>query len=467
MRLHQGQIKYLRETQARKTRKNVLVPANRWGKSTLVSCMQIWHLFYKFGIAPGNRDAWLKAEYRTANIAPHSALTEPVFKTIHQIMTSSFPIRQPDGTITTNKCMIEWFYLSERTLNTPPYKQFFAFNSYIEHLSLADGADKMQGKPYGIITYDEGGRSNHLEKELNGDIMPRLFDWQGTFHLLSTPDTNSASILYHYQMYQEGLLGMNNTYTQEGSLRDNDFFSDEQIQSQYDLFEGDPMAPQILEGKFVFGGDNLFPVGDILAAENPELNDGVRYEEGHQYVIGIDTAIGHDEMVYTVMDITEKPYKIVRVMAAKGNSKSPQRHLNDFLDLLESYHRVNNVNIILETWNGESARFYQDLPYWVQAFTRCYGSWQPEKPRTENKNPIRTRTNDIKKADILIALQKLLAAKELQIPQADEKLKQQLSIYKEKDDKIPTDRVMSLALASWQASQAAQNYQALNWVAIE
>jgi hypothetical protein len=386
----------------------------------------------------------------------------------------------PDGSITTNKCLIEWFYLPDRTLNTPPYKQFFANNSYIEHLSLSDSADKIQGRPYGVITYDEGGRSHHLREELSGDILPRLFDWGGPFHLLSTPDQNSPSILYHYELYQNGLVGLDNTYTQEGTLRENTFFTPEQIQEQYDLFSGDPMAPQILEGKFVFGGDNIFDIQDIIDAKDKSLNDSVRVESRfeinedgerieifHIYVIGIDTAIGSDEMVFTVLDITSKPFKVVKVMACKGNSKSIQRHLNDLLDLIESYHRGNNLRMLIETWNGESARFYQDLPYWVQAFTRCYGSWQPEKPRTDNENTPKTRTNDIKKADLLIALQKLLSSHEIKIPENDSDLVQQLSIYKEKDDKIPTDRVMSLALAAWMATQGTKYSQTPQWVDVE
>lgn len=480
MPLHQGQIRYLEAVKSKQYRKFVLVPANRYGKSTLISCLQIWYLFYKFGIPAGNRETWFKAEYRTANLAPHSALTEPVFKTISQILTSKFPVRMPDGRIVTNKCLIEWFYLPQKTLNTPPFKQFFSNNSYIEHRSLgADQGDSLQGKPYGLITYDEGGRSLHLEEELSSSILPRLFDWSGPFHLLSTPDQNSPSILYHYQIYQEGLQRMNQTYTQEGSLRENKFFSDEQIQEQYDLFEGDPMAPQILEGKFIFGGDNVFNTKDILDSEDAALNDGVLYQEGHKYVIGTDTAMGSDEMVHSVLDITNLKVKrenglwniegqalLVRQKASKGNSKSPQQHLNDFIDLAHAYKGASLPPHILETWNGESANFYQSMPYDIQAVTRCYGSWQPEKRTTDNANPVKNKSKDIKKADILIALQKLLSAHAIKIPANNSQLTQQLSIYKLKDDNIPTDRVMSLALAAWLAAEASsivQEIKFLNW----
>lgn len=464
MPLHDGQIKYLRETTNLKTKVNVLVPSNRWGKSSMVACLQIWFLFYKFGIPPGNRKTWYKAEYRTANVAPQSALVEPVFKYIDQILTSRFSIYTPDGRIVNNKCQIEWFYMKERTLNSPPFKQFFTNNSYIEHRTIGGSAsDALEGKPYGLITYDEGGRSQHLQEEVDGTFLARLFDWGGPLHIPSTPDQTSPSILFHYELYQKGLNHVNGHYTLEGQLKDNTFFPPEQIQEQYDLFADNPLKDQVLFGKFVFGGDSIYDAQSILDAEDPELNDGVRRKEGHRYVIGIDTAIGSDEQVYTVLDITEKPTQLVKMVAAKGNSKSPQMHLNDLLDLYDAYKdETTSVNIMLETWNGESARFYMDMPPHIRSITKCYGSWQPEIRRSENKNQPRPKNQSIKKADILLALRKLLSARELKIPANNSELTQQLSIYKEKDDNIPTDRVMSLALASWLAESSIQTK--VKWV---
>jgi hypothetical protein len=456
MPLHPGQIKYLEETHALGTKINVLVPSNRWGKTSLAACLQIWYHFYKFGVPTGSRKAWVRAAYRTANVAPRSSLVEPLFNYIDQIMTSRFPINLPDGRLVMNRCQIEWFYLKDQTRESPVHKQFFAFNSYIEHRTLgATAADSLEGKPFGLITYDEGGRSLHLQDEVSGTILARLFDWGGPLHLISTPDQSSPSILYHYELYQRGLLNdpkRTKTYTMEGRLKDNIFFSPEQIQEQYDLYENDPLGPQVLEGKFVFGGDSLYNYEDILAAQDESLDDGVRRIDGHKYVLSIDTAMASDEMVYTVLDVTEKPFYIAKQLAAKGNSKSYQLHMNDFLDLFDSYNSpTTQVRIMLETWNGESARFYMDLPYELQLLTKCYGSWQPTKMNTGNKNLERPRTQTIKKADILVALKKLLSGHELRIPKANSGLIQQLSIYKEKDDNIPTDRVISLALGAWMA----------------
>lgn len=471
MRLHEGQKRYLRRTALKQDRIFIMTCANRWGKSVLISILQLWYLFNKFGIDNSDVEAWEKAEYRTANIAPHSALTEPVFKTIHQIMTSSFGIRK-DGKLTVNECIIGWFYIPDRTLNTPPYKQFFHNNSYIEHRSLGgDQGDSLQGKPYGLVTYDEGGRSDHLENEVDDAIKPRLFDWKAALHILSTPSQESKSTLAFYKMYQDGLVGINQTYTQTGSIRENTFFSPEEIQAQYDFNADNPLKEQVLEGKFIFGGSTLFKLDDILAAQDPSLDDGIRKIEGHNYVIGTDTAVGSDEMVHMVIDITEKPYGLVRSVASKGNSKSPQRHLNDFIDLCEAYYDGGNLKHMLETWNGESVRFYEDLPPWIQVLTQCYGSWQPSKLRTDNDNPLKSKPANTKKSEILLALLKLLSSRELKIYRKDPNvtnksdLTQQLQIYREDDKKLQTDRLMALALACFGAESLAP--KDIEWVSME
>jgi hypothetical protein len=383
-------------------------------------------------------------------------------------MTSSFSYTGKNGVLTTNKCVIEWYYLRDRTLNTPPYKQFFDGNSYIEHRSLGgDQGDSLQGKPYGLITYDEGGRSNHLELEVNDAILPRIFDWSAPLHVISTPSADSKSSLYYYRMYQDGLIGINETFTMTGTLRDNTFFTPSQIQEQYDLYKNNPLRDQVLEGKFVFGGDTVFDNESILEACDDSLNDGKRYEDGHRYCVGIDTAIGSDEMVFTVVDITKKPYLLVRELACKGNSKSPQMHLNDLLDILDVYYHEGNIFIMLETWNGESVRFYMDMPGWVQMITKVYGSWAPNKLVTDNENPIKSRPSSSKKADILISLKKILSARELKIPAIDQTLVDELAIYREDDAKLKTDRVMALALAIHRANelgeQIPQEWQSYSW----
>lgn len=487
MQLHAGQKKYLLKAKEgiselvadmNETDKSQLIElirrfllscANRWGKSAVISILQLWYLYYKFGIKAATSADWFDIEYRTANIAPFSSLTEPVFIAMKQILTSTYPIKdKKTGIYTTNKCLIEPWYLQDKTINSPPYKLFFANNAYIEHLSLMGGkGDNLQGKPYGLITYDEAPRSDHLQMELDNSVLGRLLDWTGALHLLGTPDQDSNSLLYYHDLYEEGLIGVNASYTQEGSIYENDFMTEEQVSEHEKMLEGNPLKDQMLHGKFIFGTSTLFPGQDILDAEDESLNDGVRYEEGHKYVISVDTAIGNDEMVYHVIDVTEKPYRKVWTEATKGSARSPQMHLNVLCNLVDTYRNGNNIEMIVETFNGESARFYEDLPPYIKTFTHTYGSWQPNKMTTDNKNPAPKRTALIKKADIIVALKKVLADHNLKIPRNDYGLIKQMQIYRENDKGLPTDRVLALALGIWLAEDNSRVqtpiFQSVEW----
>lgn len=460
MPMHGGQVRFLHNS----TKKiNILVPANRWGKSITVAIKHIHANFYKKGIQRGS-SGWRGLEYRTANIAPKGANTEAVFKAIEQIMTSTFPIPMPDGSIRSNKCQIEYFYDAEKALHTAPYKNVFTNNSYTEHRSLgADQGDSLQGKPYGYISYDEGGRSNHLEDEMYDNIMPRLFDWNGSFDLVSTPDRTSSSLLYHHELYLRGLNPEDEgVYTQEGSIDDNTFFAPEQIAQHKLDNEHNPAKDQVLYGKFIFAGEAIYPADQIEDALDVSLNDSIRFIPGHQYIISIDTSIGNDEFVILVLDVTVRPFRVVRIEAIKGALRSPQQHINTLLDIFDHYNLQNGCKIILETFNGESKRFYLDMPRSVQLRTRCYGSWLPEgQKRLEKGGKI------FYKADIIIALQKLLSAREIKVP-VDQKLKGQLIQYREKDENMKQDRIVALMLAAWLATSGANKnpkpkYQTAKW----
>ena len=476
MRLHKGQKEYLKWAQKAidngdepLVRRFILSCANRWGKSAMISCLQLWYLFYKFGVHTDTDESWFKIEYRTANIAPTSKLTQPVFKAMKAIMTNTYPIRdQNTGITTVNKHQLDGWFLEDKTINNPPYKLFFANNAYIENLSLmGNKGDSLQGLPYGIITYDEAARSDHLQIEIDDSILGRLLDWTAPMHLLSTPSQSSSSFLYYKDLYDEGLIGLNQSYTQTGSIFENEFMTAEQIDKQVEMLADSPLKDQMLHGKFIYGTQTIFPGQDIQDALTDELNDGIRYIEEHKYVIGVDTAIGNDEMVYQVLDITAKPYQLVWCEAVKGSSRSPQMHLNALCNLFDSYRNGNNIRMIVETFNGESARFYHDLPPYIKAATVTYGSWQPNRQDTDNDNPSAKRTSQIKKADILVALIKVLAAHEIKLPRKGYELIKQLSIYKEDDKRIPTDRTIALALAVWLAGDSekivAPVFRSIEW----
>lgn len=448
MKLHAGQKKWLQ----RKSKKiNILTPSNRWGKTVVTAIKHIHKNFYKIGIGRGNQAGWEGLEYRTANISPSASNTEAGFKAIIQILESRFPIPQEDGSVVNNNCLIGWFEIKERRLNSAPYLIKFSNNASIEFRSMgADKGDSLQGKPYGYISYDEGGRSDHLETEIWDNILPRLADWNGELDIPSTPDSNSPSILYHYQIYTSGLVPDDLIYyTQKGSIDDNEFLRQDIRDAQIKLYENTPSGPQVLRGEFVFGGSAIFPIAEIVKGMDDALINGIPYTPGHRYMLSIDTAIGADDRVYNMLDWTD-PYNImlVRKKFAKGASMSPQMHTQECQELFDSYNKGNSVRIMLETFNGESARFYMDLPEYMKSVTKCYGTWQP--PSLDPK--VAKKRRSVKKTDIIISLRKAISGFVLTFSSRDAELKQQLSIYREDDTKLPQDHVISLALGIYEVT---------------
>lgn len=472
MKLHKGQKRYLRAKAqdmltGRKTKIWNLVPGNRYGKSVTIAILHIWHLTYKIGLTRGDGNALGRASYMTANLSPHSETTKPVFDVIKDIMNSSFVIKERGKPARANQCKLGFLIDNAHIRNQPPF--YIPFTNRGEILFRSTGEDKgdsIQGKSFGYISYDEGGRSKHLEYEMNSNIIPRLGDLGGWLDLVSTPDQKSPSILFHMDLFEKGMRREPGYFSQEGSAEENEFLPEDYVETTLRLYAGDPILEQVLYGKFVFSGDAFYQGPDILLAKTDELNLGLAYEAGRSYIVAVDTAMGEDEQVYTVIREPkgdETQWKLVRQLSSKGNAKSPDVHMADFVALVGQYHRGNNMKLIVEAWNGESGRFCLDLPYNLQVLTTTYGSWTfPGRPKTINgRNP-----KNVKKADILLALRKMLANHTIQIPN-ESTLVKQLSIYREDDSNIPTDRVISLALAAWLATDGAVKHNneviEVNW----
>lgn len=451
MKLHPGQIRFMRGATGNV---NVLVPGNRFGKTVILAIRHIWHNFYKVGMKEGDSEEWQKVGYRTVALAPHSNVLEVDFQLIKQIMTSAFPINKEGEPIKTNKCRLTWYIELDKCRNSAPYFIQFKDNCGIMFASTdADKGGSVQGRKFGYGSYDEGGRSHHLEYELMSNLLPRFAEMGAQLDIASTPDQTSPSIVYHSEIFEKGQKQVEGFKSFEGSAFENIFLPESYFEQIEETYGNDPLKQQVLYGKFVFAGDTLYPAEDIKAAKEDSLNQGAGFQKGHHYVIGIDTAMGEDEMVYTVLDIPKEPsesnpFRVVRQMACKGNSKSPQVHMDDLIGLFDTFNKEGKCKICLETWNGESKRFYLDLPDHMRMVTKTWGSYNPNK---EVSTSVTRGTNQTRKAEILIALRKLLANKSIKIPN-ETILIQQLSVYREDDSKLKTDRVISLALAVWYAT---------------
>lgn len=446
--LHPGQVEYIRN----RDKINVLSSANRFGKTSLVAVLHIWYAWSKKGVRQGQKKAWENAEYLTCALAPHTQQAEVVIRTIRQILTStySFPdLNDPKRKLITNKCLIEWFLV--KAVESAPMEVTYANGA--KTLIRSTGEDKgksIAAKAFGYIGYDEAPKSLHLEEEYKSTLLPRLADMDGDMDLIGTPDADSPSFVFAQEMFWRG--GGDNYpkselhYSHEGSAAQNPYLPEGYVESMIKKYPpGDPYLQQVLYGKFISVGNKVFDHKSIIECTT-DMPEFVPYEINHKYIIGVDTAIGSDDIVFTVIDWTNKPFKVVRIIGRKGNSQSPLLHTQDFMDLFYHYDKNGECRAILETFNGESMRFYYDLPHDIQSKTRCFGSGKiiggmPKKVGQKDR-----------KEDILISARKLLDAHEINFSENHRTLIQQLANYTQNDEKIKQDWVISFCLACFYAT---------------
>jgi len=455
--LHPGQIKFLRS----QAKINVLVPANRYGKTTSLAVKHIHKSFYKVGVPRGNMKAWQGAAYMTCALAPHSQQAEVILQTIEAILTSTFSFTDDEGNPITNNCKIGWFLLSAQ--RTYPMQITYAFNS--KTLIRSTGEDKgksIAAKAFGYIGYDEAGQSLHLEEELESILLPRLADYNGTIDLVGTPDASSPSFVYYQEMFWRGGGDGNpkqpEYYSQEGSAKDNIYLPKAYFDEMVALYGNSPRLQQVLYGKFISVGNKVFDHVSIIKASR-DMEDYIPYQAGHRYIIAIDTAIGEDELVITVLDWTELPLEVAKIIAGKGNAKSPQFHLQDIMDTFYHYNQGETCSMILETFNGESMRYYYDLPADIKAKTRCFGSGRPI-------GVVKRAGNVDRKEDILLAARKVLDNGEVVFSNKHRKLIQQLANYTQDDQRIKTDWTISFCLACFYATDGQPKSVTLTPVSI-
>ena len=87
---HPGQIKWLENSNQAI---NVLVPGNRWGKSTVIAMKHIWKCIFKKGLPKMSTTEWMRATYETISVAHSADQAEIVFKEARRLL--SHPTMKP------------------------------------------------------------------------------------------------------------------------------------------------------------------------------------------------------------------------------------------------------------------------------------------------------------------------------------------------------------------------------------
>lgn len=458
--LHEGQVKAWLEIKENGFKSVFLfLCGNRAGKSVFLACYHIWCNFYK--IYGEGRDIlpefWETAEYQTANVAPLSQLTIIMYNLILKICRGVFSIRETDGSIRSNQSIIRWF-VDDEGVNNPqqapksgPYEINFANGAVFRAYTMGGShADPIQGVGFGLISYDEFGRSSAPKTEVE-DLQPRIGEYHGKLFLITTPDENNEeSSEYILSIIDKAEAEKGEYVYINWSSEQNPYLGGRTIEIMTAGMSDDKKR-QILHGSIIRSAMRYFPFRkSCLIFEQTRVDyQDIDFSEflpdsNHKYFGGVDTAgLGKDAWSIYVIDYTTKPFKIVYRYAS--NKATPAENREVTRDVITNF----------QEYCGSNFR-------WKIDFTSEGGTIIFDDLRDLNPEPFRfsteRHTGKNMKIDLLETMRRCVHEEALISPQ-DESLLNQLVMYKgpKNDQKNKTDRLMALAMAVYDPYRGTLN----------
>lgn len=285
---HPGQVKWLENaTQPI----NVLVPGNRFGKSTVIAMRHIWHCMFKIGATPTRGQNWRTMQYETISVAHSADQAEIVYRMAERLI--SHPAIAP---------------FIARTYTTPFPRIVFRNGAVMHCRSAHDDGKYIDGHAYRFLSIDEAGWIKNLKQLMNGVILLRLAGG-GMVDLIGTP--KGRGDLFWYA--NRGLRGVEGYYTQRGSIYDNPYLSAEDIKMRDALLASSnpKLREQAIHGAFVMVDGMAFGEDQLDQAFSGDLPAHVEPIEGHRYVQGWDLGRRTDWTVGVTLDVTERPWHVV------------------------------------------------------------------------------------------------------------------------------------------------------------
>ncbi len=285
---HPGQAKFMREANGYI---NVLVPGNRWGKSTVQAMRHIHHCMFKVGARPAPGETWMTMPYETISAAMSFDQAAIVFNEARRLV---------------NHPAIKPFIVKIRET---PFPSIHFWNGAIFHCRSAHDEGKyIDGHAYRHVSIDEAGWIKNLKQLMNGVIVMRLAGG-GKIDLIGTP--KGYGDLYWYA--NRGLRGVDGYYTQRGTIFENPHLPAEDVKRRDQLLaHADPrLRDQVIYGEFVSLAGMAFTQDQLDNAFRPELRAHVDPIDGHRYVQAWDLGRRTDFTVGITLDVTTPPYHLV------------------------------------------------------------------------------------------------------------------------------------------------------------
>ena len=285
---HAGQL----EVHNSDARFKVLSAGRRWGKTRLGvnECLDV--------AAQGGRAWWVSPSYKTSEVGWR-------------------PLRQ-----ITRKIPGAEIRLVDRVVNFPG-GGFVAVRS-------ADNPDSLRGEGLDFVVMDECA---FMQKEAWTEaIRPALSDRQGKVLFISTPKGRN----WLWEIYQRGVSGEDGWQSWTFPTSSNPFIAKEEIEAaKRDLPE--MIFRQEYLAEFIDDAGGVFRRVQEAAVLEPK-----EYEEGKQYIAGVDVAASVDFTVVSVLDAESKEMVYL--------DRFNRVDYPVLIDRLEAvYHRYHMTSMVVET----------------------------------------------------------------------------------------------------------------------
>jgi hypothetical protein len=271
---------------------NTLVPGNRWGKTYVIAMKHIHQNIFKRGLPPMDAKRWMTEPYQTVSTAPSFDQAGLVYKAARQLLAT------------------EQMKPLVRKYRATPFPTIEFWNGSIMHVrSLHDDARYVDGHGYRYLSVDEAGWIPNLRKLVDSVLLMRLAGG-GSIDFIGTP--KGKNDLYWY--FLQGTRGVDGYYAQRGSIFDNPYLPKDDLELRARLLAGsdEKLKAQVLYGEFIDFEGLAFTSDQLENAFRPDLAVEVPPQPDRRYITAWDLGRTNDFTVGVTLDITERPWTMVR-----------------------------------------------------------------------------------------------------------------------------------------------------------
>ena len=324
---------------------NILKPANQWGKTTSEAIMHIWHAVTKPALKRLNMsfDDKFHFNYKTLNFGKTYEVARGVMEHIQDLVQGRYLL--PDGTL--NKSLLKgWAIISVNDM--PKLPQINWWNNSSTLIRSYDGlGESFKRLRLAFASGDECGDIPELNLFVNSTLLPRLFFFAGSLHLVGTSQPKGLEYEEMAELAEEDLKtrGLEksryfiisaHTNADMASVYRNDFMPKARIE-EIERVADPELRKQIIYGQYVDWSKHLYTwdeVNQMFKTDIPynlETGFSQTAEENGYYVFAVDLAATEDWTSSTCIrynirtllpDGTFKPlpHQIVFHKAWKGSS---------------------------------------------------------------------------------------------------------------------------------------------------